>query len=307
MFTLADAVVFLQDRDAEDGGTRAARVYKKIANESNRRLRMLGKFEFDKRYGDLAFAGVYNTGTVAISAGGTTVTGTGTTFTTAMTGRYIRFRGETLQYKFTYVGATSGTISPAYYGTSNLSGVTFELTDDRQALPSGFRDFAWPLTDVQAVPRLRKVTLEEIKMYRRVWQLTTYPWLYAVEIEDVSSLPTPYLHIYPSLSEKRVITLPYYKWPTELTDDAHVFGLPVEAESNLQMFMRALLRLEQNKPDWRDMLAEAEKEGLKALASFRAVSEDNQRAIWTPEGDQPRLATEAFGGFAPGEPLYTGT
>ena len=300
-FALSDAIQYLKDRGFEDSSTRAGRVYLKIANEANKRLHMLGKFDFDKRYADLSFAGVYSTGTVSVAAGATAVTGSGTTWTAAMTGRYLRMNGESLQYKVTYSSPTAFTI-PAYAGESNLSAVTYQLTDDRQALPANFRDFAWPLTDNRAVPKLFPRALELIKMWRRLFQMAQYPWFYAVEVEDVSNVPTPYMNIWPSLSEKRVITIPYYKWPADLAADADKFDIPTEAEPVLQLFLNALLARESKDGEWGNLLAEAEKEGRKALAAFRYSSEDLQRESWSPYSDRPDFDLfRTFPGFAPGE------
>ncbi len=71
----------------------------------------------------------YTTGDVAVNAGGTTVTGNGTTFTAAMKGRKIYFGSETQTYRITAVGgATSLTIVPAYRGAANITGSAYVIT-----------------------------------------------------------------------------------------------------------------------------------------------------------------------------------
>ncbi len=71
----------------------------------------------------------YSTGDVAVNAGGTTVTGNGTTFTAAMKGRKIYFGSELLTYRITAVGgATSLTIVPAYRGAANITGSAYVIT-----------------------------------------------------------------------------------------------------------------------------------------------------------------------------------
>jgi hypothetical protein len=72
----------------------------------------------------------YKTGTVSVPSGGTTVTGVGTTFTTAMAdGTYkIQFAGALDWYTIaTYVSATSITIGTAYAPASALSAGTFTI------------------------------------------------------------------------------------------------------------------------------------------------------------------------------------
>lgn len=306
-FLLSDAKTYLRDRDRDDNSSRGARIYTRIANDALNALHQLGKFDWMRRFGDLIFNAAYNTGTVSINAGATAVTGVGTTFTAAMTGRYIRFQGETLQYLFTYVGATSGTISPAYAGTSNLAGVAFEITEDRVALPTRFRDYAWPSTDSVVVPRMIPKPLEELRAMRKLLRVTTFPWYYATEWVDVSTpaVPTPYMWVWPAVQNKRVITLPYYTWPAELTLDAEAFGLPnASAEAVLREFLKAYLYLEQEQADkFSAQLGVAEKMGREALANFRAQDEQTQREIWTPEKDKDpwRPLQQVFPGFVAGE------
>lgn len=304
--TFAQARTFLRYRDNEDGSTRADEIFKKIANQANIALRSAGKWDFDKRFERLTFAGEYSTGTVSVSAGGTTVTGSGTTFTTAMVGRYIRFNGEDLQYKIaTFVGVTEITIE-AYQGESNLSAVTYQITDERQALPARFRDFASPLID-DVTPPLRFMRMEQLQHNRLLYQQVDYPRWYSVEWQEDSSIPQPYMWLYPAPQSKRVILLPYYAWPPELTADGDYFRIPVEAEPALFEFLLAFLYREQGRQDWTTQLQVAEATANTGLSNFRAVNEAFRRQEWHPDMDP----TDSGGSgkdwdnrLAPGEPAY---
>lgn len=89
----------------------------------------------------LTMSAYYNTGTVACTAGATSLTGTGTTWTATMTnnnGWKIKFAGFDIVYSFTYVSATSATINPALEGATNMSGASYVLFRDEYALPSAF-------------------------------------------------------------------------------------------------------------------------------------------------------------------------
>lgn len=68
----------------------------------------------------------YSDGTVSVSQGGTTVTGVGTTFTSAMTGRFIRIGGSEAIYQITFVNATSLTLEKAWPYTA-VSGDDYEI------------------------------------------------------------------------------------------------------------------------------------------------------------------------------------
>jgi hypothetical protein len=86
----------------------------------------------------------YNTGTVSVTAGSTSLTGTGTTWTSSMTaadGYKIKFAGNDNIYTFTYVGATSATISPALSGTLDLTSTEYNIFRDEYQLESDFDRF----------------------------------------------------------------------------------------------------------------------------------------------------------------------
>ncbi len=83
----------------------------------------------------------YNTGTVAVNAASTSLTGTGTTWTASMTannGWKIRFAGLDGTYTFTYLSATTATINPALEGAVNQSAAAYVLFQDEYALASDF-------------------------------------------------------------------------------------------------------------------------------------------------------------------------
>ncbi|MGD0497556.1 MAG: hypothetical protein ABSC23_03870 [Bryobacteraceae bacterium] len=73
----------------------------------------------------------YRDGTASVTNGSTAVTGTGTTWTSAMTGRWFipRESGCNYMYKFTYVSATSGTLNSAYNCATNAT-MEYFLNDD---------------------------------------------------------------------------------------------------------------------------------------------------------------------------------
>jgi len=93
---------------------------------------------------NLVMIPTYTTGTVSCTVGSTSLTGSGTTFTSAMTaeaGYKIYIQGNRDIYTFEYVSATSGTISPALSGPTDASGATFKLFKDEYDLASDFDRF----------------------------------------------------------------------------------------------------------------------------------------------------------------------
>ena len=83
----------------------------------------------------------YNTGTVSATAASTSITGSGTTWVTGMTGRKIKINGNSNIYTFTFVTATTATISPAFSGDNNTSGAGYTIFDDDYSLTSDFDRF----------------------------------------------------------------------------------------------------------------------------------------------------------------------
>jgi len=77
----------------------------------------------------------YTTGTVDIALGATSGTGTGTTFTTAMTGRFIRLSNLLPPYIFTFVSTTSFTIDRPFEGAT-LDDAGFKIYQSIFELPA---------------------------------------------------------------------------------------------------------------------------------------------------------------------------
>ncbi len=100
--------------------------------------------------------GTYTTGTVTATLGSTTVTGSGTTWTAAMTGRKFALTQGGPRYRFTYVSATSGTLEDAF-AEATVSGSAYVIfqdeydlaatthsVEDVNAIGSNHRGPVWP-------------------------------------------------------------------------------------------------------------------------------------------------------------------
>lgn len=76
----------------------------------------------------------YETGTVTVTNGSATVTGSGTTFTSAMVGRKFRANGETAYYTIkSFTSTTEVILDQAYTGTTSAS-ATFSIYKDEYLL-----------------------------------------------------------------------------------------------------------------------------------------------------------------------------
>lgn len=83
-----------------------------------------GKLAYERRVRDMS-ADDYTTGTITLTNNSATVTGSGTTFTAQMVGRYLRANdpsGDGMWYKIaSYVSATEVTLEQTYSGTTTAS------------------------------------------------------------------------------------------------------------------------------------------------------------------------------------------
>lgn len=74
----------------------------------------------------------YTTGTIAVTNGSATVTGSGTTFSAAMIGRYLQITsatGDGLWYKVTGFSSTTSITLENYYQGTTVSGVTYQIAE----------------------------------------------------------------------------------------------------------------------------------------------------------------------------------
>jgi hypothetical protein len=84
----------------------------------------------------------YKTGVISINTQTTGVLfNSGATITTYMTGRKIKFSGNSDIYDFTYLSANSGSINPPLSGSTNLSSGGYTIYKNIYSLPSDFDRF----------------------------------------------------------------------------------------------------------------------------------------------------------------------
>ena len=301
--TLANVKQFLRDRNGEDASTRFDRIAEDIANDAHKALHGAGKFEFDKRFGKVVLAGNYNTGTVSISAGGTALTGSGTTFTSAFANRYIRLNGENELYLVSaYVSPTALTLE-TYQGDTALSGVSYEIIMPRVAAPSRFRCMQEPGSDNLTYPNLKYKSAHEIKQLHRLQHTLGQPEYFGFENVESSSVPAKWMWVWPAPDDEEVFELPYYVWPDDMTTSNDVVEIPFEAEDTYKLFLEAYLARYQKDPNWVNHLAYAKEQAAETLGNTRSASRPRQTEAWYYGCDDDRMIQRDVV-LAPGEPAY---
>jgi hypothetical protein len=102
------------------------------------------KIKYNRKPTDMSAAD-YTTGTITtLAAAGTAVTGTGTTWTSAMIGRFIRITDEGNWYKITAVGSTTTlTIEKPFQGTAIVAGTKAYTIAELPLVDEAFHDLLW--------------------------------------------------------------------------------------------------------------------------------------------------------------------
>jgi len=179
------------------------------------------KFEHDwlRSVSYITLQASYNTGTVAVTNLSSTVTGTGTTWTSAMTGMKFTIASTNEIYTFTYVSATSGTISPVYQGATNGS-TSYSIFQDTYELAS---DYARTTTEPgffydYSTGRSQLQWFSDWKWYR---YYTTQVNQFPVSFRECPTLSTnglPQVQIMPPVTTSRLVGYEYIKALPEMRD-----------------------------------------------------------------------------------------
>lgn len=153
----------------------------------------------------------YGTGTVSTSS--TTVTGSGTTFTSSMVNSFIRIGSDTTYYRISAFGsATSLTIESAL-PTAAVAGSSYTIFKHIYELPSDFGRVTNAMSDIRLTEWSRP-EIERIDPYRTV--TGTRPEVYTIRGTDyppVSNPAIPLFHIefWPVPSSAQTIRIEYLK------------------------------------------------------------------------------------------------
>lgn len=161
---------------------------------------------------------VYETGTVAVTNGVNTVTGAGTTFTSAMTGRMFRIAAENAYYEFTFVSTTSGTLDRTYEGTT-ATGASYKIAQSVFQLPTTCRYVEE--TRLLDPPRdLLKKTQAEMSTIAPHRGLYGNPQFFSHFMDDASDPPRGQIEFYPIPDKIKSIPLWFISEPATLTATA---------------------------------------------------------------------------------------
>lgn len=137
----------------------------------------------------------YETGTVAVTNGSTAVTGTGTVWTAAMTGRRIRIAGDDEWYTFTRTGNTTGTLERNYEGTTDAD-ATYSIFQNVYTLPAACKILD-EIRSFQLDLPLEKVSLTKLNEIDPSRNSYGDPEKFALWMEDTSDPPQMRVELWP--------------------------------------------------------------------------------------------------------------
>lgn len=180
--TFSDLYTDLINKVRENSGlSTTTTLAKRAVNSALTDLHIMGaeKFPWSERRSTLTLHPSYSTGTVAVTVGSSTVTGTSTLWTTTNSynqqnvrvGGKITFAGRFEVYDVTAVsGAGSLTISPAFIGTTDTDS-TYVYFEDEYALAT---DFARPI-DLRTFDTEGRIKLIGRQDFRRLYPRNRIP------------------------------------------------------------------------------------------------------------------------------------
>jgi len=230
-------------------------------------------------YGNASFITVkpYSDGTVAVTEGSKTVTGSSTTFTSAMVGRKF-YCGNATYVISAFVSTTEITLSTNYAGDTG-SGLTYKIYQDEYSLASDVEDVL-SLRQENYPQRLEKRDIEYMDKYYPQRTSFGYPSMYS----PVGYDSTYYMKIavYPIPNQARNIYYRYKKRVTEMSNDADTPIIPLRYRWVL--FRGAVLSAAESL-DMPDIAREYERKYERGLARIIAADRKQDERIVKGSGD----------------------
>lgn len=214
---------------------------------------------------------VYQAGTIAVTGGSAAVTGTGTTWTAAMTSRKIRVTGRSEWYTFTRTANTTGTLDRAYEG-DDAAAAEYKIFQNIYALPSAAK-----LIELLDNPRLGKPMLSktqgELSDISAGRIAVGEPQFYAPASESADATPLHQVELYPIPLFAAGYPLQYQQAPADFTGaNTSAAPLPWVSDEAIAAFAKA--KILSHEKDYAGA-QEEEKQGLVFLLQMSQV--ENER------------------------------
>ena len=163
--------------------------------------------------GVITASAVYSTGTIAVAEGSKAVTGTGTVWTSAMSGRMLRVDGMEADYTFAYLSATTGELDREFeFDDKDDAG--YRLFSHIFGLPQEVK-FLTGVRGLTIAQDLERMTQDELDQFAPTRVVFGEPMIWAPgQDSDESSEPVlPSVELYPIPQYVRSFEYKYRKRP----------------------------------------------------------------------------------------------
>jgi hypothetical protein len=200
-----------------------------------------------RKQGYINLVAQYTSGTVAIADGGTVVSGTNATWSSAMTGRYMEIDDEPVAYKL--ISYTSNAAGPSFtldggakWLNDTVTSATYAIYQDTYALPSDYRTMGkfvekTMLTDVDWLDSEDEWYLNKMRNYN----MTGPPRWACLENDK--------LRIWPYETNLSNLSFIYYYWPTDLSADGDLMDFPDALIDLVRSAIRVEVAIERGKDE----------------------------------------------------------
>ena len=199
---------------------------------------MTRKWKFTQKTYDFQTTAPYSTGTVDLTNGDATVSGTGTTFVAGMATRKFREEGSSVTYVYTtHTSGTEFELDRAFTGDTD-TGLSYSIFEDEYSLPSDYGS-------------MYKDGLFDLDNQRRLRLIDNQRWLqhsfsggvaeqdaYLFTIFDKDSSDNPKIRLVNAPTAQTNLRLFYWRKETVITTPFTVIDIPDYLESALWMAVR---------------------------------------------------------------------
>jgi hypothetical protein len=179
----------------------------------------------------------YNTGTVTVTEGSATVTGSGTTFTSAMEGRKFKVTGFEEIYTIESVDSTTQLTLDNEYNGDDDDEASYDIFEDEYSLPSDC-DHIVSLVQHRHPIKLNLISLRELRRKIPAPDLTdTDPTHYAYYEPDSSG--NQQIILWPPPYRQIVLNMDYKLLITEMVSDSSTPLIPEQYRQILKLMTMA--------------------------------------------------------------------
>lgn len=210
MATVQDLLDYVRRRTNDAAFTKDVAVQRTIIEQAMRRLQREYHWSFFRIRQPINLVAPYTTGTVSITNGSTTVTGTGTTFTAGMVGKWFQLAGNQVAYQISSVTNDTELVLTQEYVNAGGDNVTDE---DYQILTT---DYTLPTYNVARI-----ITIINQELQRELSLIPEFTMDVNVRTQNITGTPLYFSPItdYSASEKVRIFPAPDRQYPMVVVYD----------------------------------------------------------------------------------------